>query len=145
MSRKPSNLTLNYTLFCEDVRVEASGSLSLIGVFHQIVVPQFPVGLIKFAVLNHWEGEGQHLTEVRILTPDRLKTIAVSQPSGFEVPPDGYADNVTVFVNTSFYQPGEYIVQTLINSSLFAEKPLLVLQADGQQQHQAITQSEQVN
>lgn len=144
MSQTPSNLTLDYTLFCEDVRVEASGSLSLIGVFHQILVPQFPVGLIKFAVLNHWEGEGQHLTEVRILTPDRLQTIAVSQPSGFEVPPNGYADNVTVFVNTSFYQPGEYIVQTLINSSLFAEKPLLVL-VNGQQQNQAITQSEQVN
>lgn len=144
MTQQPSNLTLNYTLFCEDVRVEASGSLSLIGVFHQIVVPQMPVGLIKFAVLNHWEGEGHHLTEVRILTPDRKQTVAVSQPSGFEVPPDGYADNVTVFVNTNFYQPGEYVVQTLINSSLYAEKTLLVLLAN-QQQNQSITQSEQVN
>lgn len=145
MTQQPSNLTLNYTLFCEDVRVEASGSLSLIGVFHQIVVPQMPVGLIKFAVLNHWEGEGHHLTEVRILTPDRKQTIAVSQPSGFEVPPNGYADNVTVFVNTSFYQPGEYVVQTLINSSLFAEKTLLVLLANGQDQNQSITHSERVN
>lgn len=104
-----------------------------------------PVGLIKFAVLNHWEGEGHHLTEVRILTPDRKQTIAVSQPSGFEVPPNGYADNVTVFVNTSFYQPGEYVVQTLINSSLFAEKTLLVLLANGQDQNQSITHSERVN
>lgn len=139
---KPSNLQLNYTLFCEDVRVEASGSLSLIGVFHQIVVPQFPVGLIKFAVLNHWQGEGQYLTEVRILTPDRRQTVAVSQPSGFEVAPNGYADNVTMFINTSFHQPGEYIVQTLINSSLFAERVLPVLTAN---QPQAITESEHVN
>lgn len=136
-----NNLELNYTLFCEDVRVEASGGLSLIGVFHQIVVPQMPVGLLKFAVLNHWEGEGRYLTEVRILAPDRMQTVAVSQPSGFEISPNGYADNVTMFINTSFQQPGDYVVQTLINSSLFSEKTLQVFVANQQQQ---ITESEHV-
>lgn len=136
-----NNLELNYTLFCEDVRVEASGGLSLMGVFHQIVVPQMPVGLLKFAVLNHWEGEGRYLTEVRILTPDRMQTIAVSQPSSFEISPNGYADNVTMFINTSFQQPGDYVVQTLINSSLFSEKTLQVFVANQQQ----ITESEHVN
>mgnify|MGYP000482229900 CR=1 FL=1 len=139
---KPSNLELDYTLFCEDVRVEASGSLTLVGVFHQIVVPQIPVGLIKFAVLNHWQGEGQFLAEVRVLTPDKMQTIAVSQPSGFEILPDGYADNVTVFINTSFLQPGDYVVQTLINSSLFAERTLPVFLVNQQQQ---VTESEHVN
>ncbi|MGE0884175.1 MAG: hypothetical protein AB7P14_11575 [Blastocatellales bacterium] len=139
---KPSNLELNYTIFCEDVRVEASGSLSLMGVFHQIVVPQLPVGLIKFAVLNHWQGEGQYMTEVRILTPDKMKTIAVSQPSSFEIAPQGYADNVTLFINTTFQQPGDYVVQTLINSSLFDEKTLPVFLAN---QQQTITESEHVN
>ena len=136
------SLKLNYTLFCEDVRVEASGQLSLMGVMHQIVVPQFPVTLIRMAVLNHWEGDGQYLTEVRILTPDRMQTVAVSQPAGFSVPAGGYADNVTVFVNTVFYQPGLYIVQTLVNSSLFAEKLLPVLLPE---QPASLTQSEQVN
>ena len=140
---KPNNLELNYTLFCEDVRVEASGGLSLMGIFHQMVVPQLPVGLLKFAVLNHWEGEGRYLTEVRILTPDRMQTIAVSQPSGFEIAPNGFADNVTMFINTTFQQPGDYIVQTLINSSLFAEKTLSVFIAN--QQQPAITESEHIN
>lgn len=139
---KPSNIELNYTIFCEDVRVEASGSLSLMGVFHQIVVPQLPVGLIKFAVLNHWDGEGQYMTEVRILTPDKMKTIAVSQPSSFEIASQGYADNVTLFINTTFQQPGDYVVQTLINSSLFDEKTLPVFLAN---QQQSITESEHVN
>lgn len=137
-----NNLKLNYTLFCEDIRVEASGSLSLMGIFHQIVVPQLPVGLLKFAVLNHWEGEGQYLTEVRILTPNRMQTIAVSQPSGFEIAQNGYADNVTMFINTNFQQPGDYVVQTLINSSLFAERILPVFIAE---QPQQFTESEHVN
>jgi hypothetical protein len=134
-------LKLDYTIFCEDVRVEMSNHLSLMGVSHQVVVPQLPVTMIKFAVLNHWRGEGQYMTEVRILTPDRMQTVAMSQPSGLTVPPDGYADNVTVFVNTVFYQPGNHIVQTLINSSLFAERTLPVMLVD---QQQTITESEQV-
>ncbi|MCI0337131.1 MAG: hypothetical protein L0226_06120 [Acidobacteria bacterium] len=135
------NLKLDYTIFCEDVRVEATNHLSLMGVTHQIVVPQLPVTLIKFAVVNHWRGDGQYLAEVRILTPDHAQPVAVSQPSSFVVPPDGYADNVTIFVNTSFFQPGNYIVQTMINSSLFAERVLPVLLVE----QQPVTQSERVN
>ena len=122
-----ANLKLEYTIFCEDVRVEASNNLSLMGVTHQIIVPQLPVTLIKFAVINHWRGEGHYLSEVRILTPNRAQPVAVSKPSSFSVPPDGYADNVTVFVNTNFFQAGNYVVQTLINSSLFAEQLLPVM------------------
>jgi hypothetical protein len=124
------------------VRFEALQQLSLMGVLHQIVVPQLPVSLLKFAVVNHWRGEGQYLSEVRILTPDRTQPIAVSQPASFAVPPDGYADNVTVFVNTAFYQPGNYVVQTLINSSLFAERILPVMLV---QQAMPATESERIN
>lgn len=122
-----NNLQLRYTIFCEDVRVEASQHLSLMGVFHQVVVPQLPITMIKFGIVTHWTGEGQYLSEVRILTPDKMQTVAVSQPSSFEVPPGGYSDNVTVFVNTIFPQPGDYVVQVLINSSLFAETRLPVI------------------
>lgn len=121
------NLNLGYTIFCEDVRVEASQHLSLMGVFHQIVVPQVPITMIKFGVVTHWTGEGQYLSEVRILTADKMNTVAISQPSSFTIPANGYSDNVTVFVNTNFLQAGDYIVQILINSSLFAEKILPVL------------------
>ncbi|MFN0087971.1 MAG: DUF6941 family protein [Blastocatellia bacterium] len=141
MNSQLETLKLDYTLFCEDVRVEASNQLSLMGVMHQIVVPQLPVTLIKFAVINHWKGGGQYLSEVRILTPDRSQAIAVSQPTGFTVPSDGYADNVTVFINTNFLQAGDYVVQALINSSLFAERILPVMLVD----QQPTTHSEQVN
>ncbi|MBO0719451.1 MAG: hypothetical protein J2P41_01425 [Blastocatellia bacterium] len=142
MNQTNVNLKLDYTIFCEDVRVEAANHLSLMGVTHQLVVPQLPITLIKFAVVNHWQGEGQFLSEVRILTPDYSQPVAVSQPASFVVPPDGYADNVTIFVNTSFFHPGNYIVQTLINSSLFAERVLPVMLID---QKQPADQSERVH
>jgi uncharacterized protein DUF6941 len=124
--RDISNLRLHYTIMCEDVRLEVNQKLSLMGLFYGIQVPQLPVTLLKMVILNHWSGEGQYLSEVRILTPDRGQPIAVSPPSPFEIPVNGFADNVTIFANLSFPAPGNYIVQTLINSSLYAEQVLTV-------------------
>jgi len=124
-----TNLRLHYTILCEDVRVEINHKLSLMGLFYAIQVPQLPVTLLKLVILNHWSGEGQYLSEVRILTPDRTQPVAVSAPSPFQVPADGYADNVTIFANVTFPTSGGYVVQSLINSNVFAEQSLHVTDA----------------
>ena len=121
-----SNLRLHYTIVCEDVRLEINHKLSLMGIFYAIQVPQLPVTLLKIVILNHWSGEGQFLSEVRILTPDRSQTVAVSPPSPFQIPANGYADNFTIFANVGFPAAGDYVVQTLINSNLYAEQALPV-------------------
>ena len=125
-SERTDNLELVYTLLCDDVRLEVGNKLSLMGVFQNIMVQQLPISLIKFAVVNHWQGEGTHLSEVRILTPDRQHPVVVSQPTSFEVAPGGFADNISFFVNVTFPVPGQYWVQTLVDSTLFAEQPLVV-------------------
>jgi len=128
MSTEPStkNLELLYTLFCDDVRLEAGNKLSFMGVFQNIMVQQVPVSLIKFAVVNHWKGGGSYLSEVRILTPDRKTPVVVSQPTRFEIASGGYADNISFFVNVTFPTSGRYVVQTLIDSNLFQEQVLTV-------------------
>lgn len=120
------NLKLLYTLFCDDVRLEAGNKLSFMGVFQNIMVQQVPVSLIKFAVVNHWEGQGSYLSEVRILTPDRQHPIVVSQPTRFEIASGGFADNISFFVNVTFPTSGRYVVQTLIDSNLYKEELLTV-------------------
>ncbi len=124
---EPKKLELVYTLFCDDVRLEVGNKLSYMGVFQTIVVPQLPVWLPKLAVVNHWrgEGEGAHLSEVRILMPNRQEALVVSQPARFEITHDS-ADNISFFVNVTFPVAGEYLVQTLIDSSLFEERILTV-------------------
>ena len=119
-------LELLYTLFCDDVRLEAGNKLSFMGVFQNILVQQLPVSLIKFAVVHHWQGQGGYLSEVRILTPDRQKPIVVSQPTRFEIASGGFADNISFFVNVTFPISGSYVVQTLIDSNLFEEQLLFV-------------------
>jgi hypothetical protein len=142
IKKKDENLELLYTLFCDDVRLEAGNKLSFMGVFQNILVQQVPVSLIKFAVVNHWRGEGTHLSEVRILTPDRQHPIVVSQPTSFEIASGGFADNISFFVNVTFPAAGQYWVQTLVDSNLFDEQQLIV--TDGREA-QADNASQAVN
>lgn len=125
-ANKDTKLQLLYTLFCDDVRLEVGNKLSLMGVFQNIMVQQLPISLIKFAVVNHWQGEGSHLSEVRILSPNRQQPVVVSQPTRFEITPGGFADNISFFVNVTFPAAGNYWVQTLIDSNLFDEQQLIV-------------------
>ena len=124
---RPDRLQLLYMIFCDDVRLEVGNKLSLMGVFQNIAVQQFPVALFKFAVLSHWRGEGSYLSEVRVLTPDRSKVLAAQQPTRFDVEPGGTADNISFFFNVQLPAPGQYWVQTLIDSTLFDERPFVVI------------------
>jgi hypothetical protein len=128
-TERTDKLELAYTLFCDDVRLEVGNKLSLMGVFQNITVPQLPFALIKFAVVNQWRGEGTYHSEVRILTPDRKQFLAASQPTVIEIPPGGFAGNISFFVNITFPVVGQYWVQTLIDSKLFDEQPLTVVDA----------------
>jgi len=124
-STDKSKLELAYTLFCDDVRLEVGNKLSYMGVFQTIIVPQLPVWLPKLAVVNHWKGDGVHLSEVRILMPDRQQALVVSQPARFEIT-HGSADNISFFVNVTLPVSGDYVVQTLVDSNLFEERILTV-------------------
>ncbi|HYY42611.1 MAG TPA: hypothetical protein VE775_07740 [Pyrinomonadaceae bacterium] len=140
-AKQGDKLNLIYTIYCDDVRLEVGNKLSLMGVFQNIMVQQLPVSLIKFAVVSHWQGEGEHLIEVRVLTPDRRQPVVVSQPTQFAVAPDGFADNISFFVNVTFTEPGQYWVQTLVDSTLFDEQPLMVLDARSAQAPEAASEA----
>lgn len=120
------NLQLVYTLLCDDVRLEMGNKVSLMGIFQNIMVERLPVSLIKFAVVNHWRGRGTHQTEVRIMSPDKSNLIVTSQNTAIELAPGGFTDNVSFFVNVVFPTPGTYWVQTLANSEVLEEFPLVV-------------------
>lgn len=139
-------MKLAYTLFCDDVRLEVGNKLSLMGVFHQILVQHVPVTVMKFAVVTQWRGEGRHLSEVRILTADGQQAVVLAEPSPFEVMHGGVANNISFFFNVEFPAPGSYRVQTLIDSSLADEQELQLILVDHNGQPAAPdTASEAVN
>ncbi len=120
------NLKLMYTLLCDDVRIEMGNKISLMGVFQNIMVEKLPVSLIKFAVINHWTGQGSHETEIRILSPDKADTVVTSAPTTIELSEGGYTDNVSFFVNIVFPSAGTYWIQTVANAVVLDELPLIV-------------------
>ncbi|MCY7344762.1 MAG: hypothetical protein LH614_00960 [Pyrinomonadaceae bacterium] len=124
------NLQLVYTLLCDDVRLEMGNKISMMGVFQNIMVEKLPISLIKFAVVNHWRGDGVHQTEVRIVSPDKSGVIVSSQPTSIELAPGGFTDNVSFFVNVVFSSAGTYWIQTLANTVLLEEFPLIVTDAE---------------
>ena len=119
------NAQLVYSIICDDVRIEMGNKLSLMGLFENIFFQNFPSTLLKFAIVNHWVGNGQFETHVKILAPDR-KEVAVSVPSKFSIETNGYADNVTFFTNVSFERAGAHIVQLYIDGNIAAERQLYV-------------------
>lgn len=123
-------LRLAYTIFCDDVRLEVGNKLSLMGVFHQILVQHVPVMVMKFAVVTQWRGEGRHLSEVRILSEDRQHPVVIADPSPFEIVSGGVANNISFFFNVEFPAPGLYRVQTLIDSNLADEQELTLTLVD---------------
>lgn len=120
------NLRLIYTLLCDDVRIEMGNKISLMGIFQNIMVEKLPVSLIKFAVINHWRGQGNHQTEVRILSPDKSNMVVTSQPTAIELAEGGFTDNVSFFVNVVFPNAGTYWIQTIANTVVLDEFPLIV-------------------
>ena len=116
---------LVYSIICDDVRVEMGNKLSLMGLFENIFFQVFPSSLLKFAIVNHWVGNGQFETHVKVLGPDR-KEVVISAPSKFTVEVNGYADNVTFFTNVNFERSGLHIVQVYLDGTIAAERPLYV-------------------
>ncbi|MDQ3804890.1 MAG: hypothetical protein M3416_13800 [Acidobacteriota bacterium] len=133
MSTQPNDKpVLVYTIFCDDVRLEVGNKLSLMGVFHQVMVQQVPVTLMKFAVVTQWRGgSGRHLSEVRILDGGRRQPVVLADPAPFEIAPGGVANNISFFFNVAFPAPGRYWVQTLLDSTLADEQELTIVLVDG--------------
>jgi hypothetical protein len=138
-------LKLVYTLLCDDVRIEMGNKISLMGIFQNIMVERLPVSLIKFAVINHWRGEGNHQTEVRILSPDKMNLVVTSQPTSIELAPGGFTDNVSFFVNVVFPSAGTYWVQTLADTVILEEFPLIVTDSGNMPSQPAEEISETIN
>jgi hypothetical protein len=136
-----ANLKLVYTLLCDDVRVEMGNKISLMGIFQNIMVEKLPVSLIKFAVINHWTGQGSHETEIKVLSPDKSNLVVTSQPTKIELAEGGFTDNVSFFVNVVFPTPGTYWIQTIANKVVLDEIPLIVADANNMRPADEITET----
>ena len=123
---------LTYSLTCDDVRLETGNKLSFMGVFQNVFLPTFPSAVVKFAVVNHWEGKGDFETQIKVLNPVHQEAVS-SAPASFSISDHGHADNITFFTNVTFDQPGTYTLQIFLSGKLVEENYLYVHQVQSAQ------------
>jgi hypothetical protein len=120
---------LQAALLCEDVRLEVSGSNTLVGVLNVIAVPVVPFRVLKLCIFTRWgNGHGAYMQKVRILTPTDEEPIAQSDTPFKLASGDTHVTNVALFGGLEFKEIGDYPVEILLNGDLRSRFFLRVMQ-----------------
>lgn len=122
---------LQFTLLCDDLRVENNGKFILIGLFDNIAAAETPVIHKKFVVVNRWgKGEGRFLEQTRILCAESGEVVAQSNPVPFKLGSMDHLHNVvSQFRNVRFPRIGKYWVEVLLDGELARSFNFYVRQA----------------
>lgn len=119
---------LQACLLCEDVRQEASGQQTLVGIIGAIPAPVMPIGFFKLCLWSRWcGGLGEFHQKSAILSPDEENPIAQSEVT-FALPSlEAHATNVHVFGGIQFQKYGIYTVEVRVDGELRLRIPLPVV------------------
>lgn len=126
---------LQASFACEDVRVEASGSHTVVGILNGIGAPNLPVRVLKMCVWTRWcSGMGEYEQKTRLVQPDEV-TVMAQAVTHFKLNhEDGHVTNVNIFAGMEFKEEGIYHVEILLNDGLRLRYPLRVQQVQLPQQ-----------
>jgi hypothetical protein len=130
---KPS---LAYTIICDDVRQEAGGKISLMGLFENIYATVFPVLHPRLALMSEWsDGKGDFSVSTRILSPDR-KTLIRETTSKISLSDPQYKHrDISLHLNIELQAPGTYWIEYALDNELISSIPLHVIYVKEQSFH----------
>lgn len=119
---------LQSAILCEDVRTEASGSQTLVGVIGAIPTPQVPVGFFKLCLWTRWcGGIGKFHQESRILDPeDQMVAEAAIDFELREI--EGTATNVHFFGGVQVKRFGIHHVEIHLDGDMRMRFPVPIVQ-----------------
>ena len=126
---------LQASIVCEDVRVEASGAHTIVGVVNFIGAPQLPIQVIKLCVWTRWSsGIGQFEQVTRVIAPDEETNLATAATRFRLDSEENHTTNVNIFGGLQFKEPGTYHVEILLDGELKLHYPLrvMIIQPPGQ-------------
>jgi len=119
---------LQACVLCEDVRQEASGQQTLVGIIGVIPSPVMPIGFFKLCLWTRWcGGEGNFTQQSAILNPDDDEPIAESEVEFLLPALDAHATNVHVFGGVQFPKHGIYTIEVKLDGELRLRFPLPVV------------------
>lgn len=119
---------LQASFACEDVRVEASGAHSIVGIVNFIGAPSLPIRILKLCIWTRWSsGLGNFEQTTRLMAPDE-ETIMVEAKTKFILTDEeNHTTNVNIFGGMEFTQAGSHHVEIFLDDELKLRFPLRVL------------------
>ena len=119
---------LQASFACEDVRVEASGAHTIVGIVNFIGAPQLPIQVIKLCIWTRWSsGVGQFEQVTRLIAPDE-ETVLASAATKFHLGnEESHTTNVNIFGGLQFQEQGAHHVEILLDGELKLHYPLRVV------------------
>jgi hypothetical protein len=119
---------LQASFACEDVRVEASGSHTIVGIINLIGAPSLPIQVIKICVWTRWcSGVGQFEQSTRLVGPDE-KTVLAAATTQFQLThEESHTTNVTIFGGVQFTQAGAHHVEIRLDGEMKLRYPVRVV------------------
>lgn len=130
---------LQCSLLCEDIRPEATGTFTIVGIQDVLRVPNVPIVAFKLAIFNRWvAGVGQFTETVRFMAPDQTTVLRKSDLKFQMRDPFLPATNVTVLQQVEFKTPGVYFIEVMVDDVMKMRIPVpLVIVTTSNQQGQA--------
>ena len=118
---------LQASFACEDVRVEASGSHSIVGIINFIGAPSLPIQVIKICIWTRWcSGVGKFEQTTRLVAPDEV-TVIVNAVTTFQLTDeDSHTTNVNIFGGLQFTEVGTHHFEVLLDGEMKLRYPVRV-------------------
>lgn len=128
MSKQAIEPDLQGAVLCEDVRAEASGQQTLIGIVGAIAAPTLPIGFLKLCLWTRWCGGAGTFTQTAfILSGDDESPIAKAEVPFKLKDMDSHATNVHVFGGVQFQKSGVYHVEIRLDDAIKLRFPVPVV------------------
>ncbi len=120
---------LQASFACEDVRVEASGAHSIVGIVNFIAAPTFPIQVIKLCVWTRWSsGVGNFEQVTRLVGPDEQTLLAQPAVTQFHLENENtHTTNVNIFGGLQFQEAGAHHIEILLDGELKLHYPMRVV------------------
>lgn len=96
--------------------VDRAGKFSIIGIWEAVFAANFPALHPQVFIVAGWRGQpsGQLMYEIRVWTPANT-LLATSNPTPFQLGPNGKGISVQQFAGVQLIQPGVYRIEILQN------------------------------
>jgi hypothetical protein len=119
---------LQASFACEDVRVEASGSHTIVGIINYIGAPSVPIQVIKLCVWTRWSsGVGQFEQTTRLIGPDDETVLAAATTTFLLGHEESHTTNVNIFGGVQFSHAGAHHVEIILDGEMKLRFPLRVV------------------